>query len=228
MMTQRHLGKGAEALQPPVIYLVGFGALILAASLEEILGSALARLAICLAFNGVLFAFLRPRLPLAFKPLQVLLGAGLGFLIALPAVATGRFAAPTAVAAAIVLVDAAWEEVLFRGLAFDFAERRYGRWGALALSSLCFAGAHLLDAAAADPLAFAYLILAGLVLGAIRLATGTLWPALALHAAHNLLLSGAAEDDVAWASLAVTAVIVALLGRHLHRTPSQTTKTTSG
>lgn len=220
MATQRRLGKGAEAFQPPVIYLLGFGALILAAPLEELVGIAVARLIVCLTFNGVLFAVLRPRLPLAFRPLHILWGAGLGILIALPTVALGGFVVPTGAAAAVVIVDAAWEELLFRGVALDFATRRYGRWGALALSSVFFAGAHLLDAAAADPLAFAYLLVAGLALGAIRLATGSLWPALALHAAHNLLLSGAAEDNVAWASLALTAAIVALLGRHLHRTPS--------
>lgn len=226
MLTQRQPGKGAEALQPPVIYLLGFGALMLAAPLEEIIGSAAARLVVCLAFNGVLFAFLRPRLPLAFRPLHVLWGAGLGVLIALPTAAPREFGLPAA-AASIVVVDAAWEELLFRGLAFDFATRRYGRWGALVLSSLCFAGAHLLDAAAAEPLAFASLVLAGLALGAIRLVTGSLWPALALHAAHNLLLSQAA-DGATCGSVLVTGVTVGLLVWRLHRTPRRDTKTTPG
>ncbi|MEM6296726.1 MAG: CPBP family intramembrane glutamic endopeptidase [Myxococcota bacterium] len=181
--------------------------LLLASPLEEVLGGAFARFVACLAFNAGLFAVLRTRLPLSFRPFTVLLGGSLGLVVALPAALRGDFALPSVVLSSVVVVDAAWEELLFRGLAFDFAERRYGRWGALTLSSVCFAGAHLLDTAATEPLAFAYLLLAGLALGAVRVASGSLWPTLALHAAHNVLLSGVTNAEVALGSVVLIAMI---------------------
>ncbi len=67
-------------------------------------------------------------LALAPVPFSVLRGAGIGLLIALHSVLSESFSFPLGVVAAVVVVDAAWEELLFRGLAFDFAIRRYGPW----------------------------------------------------------------------------------------------------
>ncbi len=217
MATRAPRARGVELLQPPALYLLGFGALLLASPLEALFGDATARLLACLAFNGVIYAALRVPLALAPVALAVLRGAGIGVLIAMPSVLGGSFSFPVGVVAAVVVVDAAWEELLFRGLAFDFAFRRYGPWGALALSSLCFASAHLLDTAAADPLSFTYLLLAGLLLGAVRLHSGSLWPALALHAVHNLMLSGSMLERPAWGSVAAAAVLVAVLIVRLRR-----------
>lgn len=217
MATRPPRARGVELLQPPALYLLGFGALILASPLEALTGDATARLLACLAFNGVLYAVLRLRLALAPVPLAVLWGAGIGLLVALPTIVGGNISLPVGLVAVVVVVDAAWEELLFRGLAFDFAVQRYGAWGALALSSLCFASAHLLDAAASDPLAFTYLILAGLLLGAVRLESRSLWPVLALHAVHNLVLSSTTVEAPAWGSVAAAAVLAAVLLLRLRR-----------
>ena len=99
MVTQRQPGEGgngAELLQPPLVYLLGFVSLMLASPLEELVGDAVARLVACVAFNGVLYAALRIPLPLAFRPFAVMCGASLGVLVALPSVLTEEFLVPGA------------------------------------------------------------------------------------------------------------------------------------
>ena len=73
------------------------------------------------------------------------------------------------------------EELLFRGLFLFGLERRYGRGFALILSSCFFGIVHW------DPVSAVYASVAGLVLGALALATRSVWPGVAVHAAVNAL-----------------------------------------
>jgi uncharacterized protein len=149
----------------------------------------------------------------------------LGALVAFPSAFGGTFTPLTAAAAVLVVIDASWEEVLFRGLAFDFTLRRYGTWGALALSSVFFASAHLFDAATHNFVTFSYLVLAGVVLGAIRVVSGSLWPAITFHAAHNLLLSCSTVDDTHWGSIIAVGVTTAALLFRLRTKPTPHART---
>jgi membrane protease YdiL (CAAX protease family) len=71
------------------------------------------------------------------------------------------------------------EELFFRGALFGALARRYGRAGALAAASLLFAAAHR------DLRSFAPDLVGGAVMGLVRVWSGSLWPALLVHAAFN-------------------------------------------
>jgi membrane protease YdiL (CAAX protease family) len=71
------------------------------------------------------------------------------------------------------------EELLFRGLFLFGLERRYGSGFALVLSSAFFGIMHV------DAVAAVYATVAGLVLGSLALATRSVWPGIAVHAALN-------------------------------------------
>lgn len=49
------------------------------------------------------------------------------------------------------------------------------------------------------------------VLGALRVLTASLWPVIALHAAHNLTLACSTAQEVHWSSVAVAGVVAAVL-----------------
>lgn len=83
---------------------------------------------------------------------------------------------------ALVVVAPCCEEALFRGLILPGLARRYGAEQALLSSALLFGLAHCRLPAAVLPAA-----IAGLALGLVRLRTGSLLPAVLLHASVNLL-----------------------------------------
>jgi len=222
IMPGRRTDSRRELLQPPVLYLLGVASLVLTYPLEAFLGEAVARTLAVLAFNAVLYAVLRRPMALAAAPGAILIGAALGILTALPSISTTTASIPAVLPLVVITIDAAWEELLFRGLAFDFTLRKYGTWGALALSSILFACVHLLDAQAAEPAVFLYLVLGGFAFGAMRLSTGSLWPGIALHITHNLVLSCWPLNDSQWPSLIAVAVVTAVLlfrVRSLERLP---------
>ena len=82
---------------------------------------------------------------------------------------------------AIVAIPAVSEELLFRGLLLPGLEKKHGAVIALILSSFLFGLIH------GVPVAIAYATLAGLVLGHVRLKTGSVLPCIALHGAFNAL-----------------------------------------
>ena len=91
-----------------------------------------------------------------------------------------------AVMIAFLLTAPFVEELLFRGFILDGLVQRYGttrrgELSALCLSSLLFAIVHL------DYASMAYALLAGLLLGALRLRTGSIWAGVLLHAGVNAL-----------------------------------------
>jgi len=80
---------------------------------------------------------------------------------------------------AFVIVAPATEELLFRGLLLPGLEARHGTASALLGSALLFGAVHF------DWSGFATASVAGLVLGAIRIRTGSLWPCLLTHVGVN-------------------------------------------
>jgi membrane protease YdiL (CAAX protease family) len=115
----------------------------------------------------------------------------------------------------VAVVAPLTEELLFRGLILRGLEQRYGAWPALLVSSALFAASHVFPAQAIP--AFA----AGLYLGWLYLATGTLWWPLAAHALYNGLVvtlavsgSGSVPGATPW-WLTVSAMAALALGLFL-------------
>lgn len=76
------------------------------------------------------------------------------------------------------------EELLFRGVLFAWLRRHTGFWIAGVLSALVFAGAHGI------PDIILPTAILGLLFAWIYERTGSLWPAMLAHVAHNLLVTG--------------------------------------
>jgi membrane protease YdiL (CAAX protease family) len=79
------------------------------------------------------------------------------------------------------------EELLFRGYILRNLGERMPLWGALTVSSVLFGLFHGLHASIAD---LAEITLGGFMLGMLRLATGTLWVPIGLHAAWDFIENG--------------------------------------
>jgi membrane protease YdiL (CAAX protease family) len=74
------------------------------------------------------------------------------------------------------------EELLFRGLIFGCVEGYFGTPIAWAVSSILFAVAH------AEPAHIVLVLPIGILLGWVRLRSGSLWPCVIAHAANNTLV----------------------------------------
>lgn len=104
---------------------------------------------------------------------------------------------PVGVAIALVAVAAAAplaEEIIFRGLLYRLADRRWGAVRAAILTGLFFGIAHW------QPWSLFGLVALGVLLGMLYHWTGSLLAPVAAHAAHNavsLLLLIASRDDLA-------------------------------
>ncbi len=79
-----------------------------------------------------------------------------------------------------VVVAPLVEELLFRGFLLPPLVVRFGSRGGVALTAILFGMMHISDPQAVPPL-----IVLGAVLGWLRLRSGSLWPALALHVGNN-------------------------------------------
>ncbi len=87
--------------------------------------------------------------------------------------------APKAAAAALILPAALGEEWFWReGVISELLARGHTPGRVLGQATACYA---LVQAASLDPLPPAGAVLLGLVTGALRLASGSVWPALAAH-----------------------------------------------
>jgi membrane protease YdiL (CAAX protease family) len=112
----------------------------------------------------------------------------------------------TALALVAAVLAPACEEITFRGYLQTTLEIRRGPAAAIAGGAFLFAILHL------DPVRFPALLLLGAVFGWITWRSGSVWPAVAAHAANNglaaalLLTLGPPEDAVAPASAIVSAV----------------------
>jgi len=84
----------------------------------------------------------------------------------------------------VVLAAPAAEECLFRGFLFrGLMHSRIGPMGAVLLTSALWAAIHLQY----GPVEIAFIFLLGIVLGFIRLKTGSIWPPFLVHAVSNLI-----------------------------------------
>ena len=92
-------------------------------------------------------------------------------------------------------LPAAAEEVLLRGYALAAAARVLGPTAALWGSSVLFGLLHALNPGV-GPLALAGVTMAGLLLGALVLRTGALWPAIGAHLGWNWALAFLGEVSV--------------------------------
>jgi membrane protease YdiL (CAAX protease family) len=100
------------------------------------------------------------------------------------------------------------EELLIRAVIFRLLMRAFKVWPALVLSAALFGAGHLGNPHATAMAAIAIAVEAGLMLGAIYLATGNLWASIGVHAAWNFTqayvfgaaVSGITMRDSLWVS----------------------------
>jgi membrane protease YdiL (CAAX protease family) len=81
----------------------------------------------------------------------------------------------------IAILPGLCEELVVRGALLPSLLERLGPGGAVFTSALLFAAMH------ADPYRFLFTMTIGLVLGALRLGTGSLWPPVLAHVTLNAL-----------------------------------------
>jgi membrane protease YdiL (CAAX protease family) len=81
----------------------------------------------------------------------------------------------------IALIPALAEELVMRGVLLPSLVAPLGRAGAVLATALLFAAMH------GDRYRFVFTLIIGLVLGAVRLRTGSLWPSIVAHATLNAL-----------------------------------------
>jgi CAAX protease family protein len=87
--------------------------------------------------------------------------------------------------AALALMTAITEEVLFRGMFFRALAGTVGTWWALAVTSAFFGAAHAFNPGATVVSSVAVALEAGVLLGAAYAVTGQLWLPIGLHAGWN-------------------------------------------
>ena len=102
---------------------------------------------------------------------------------------TGVALAGQALASGLVLhvLVGVFEETLFRGILFRFLEEGFGSWIALTMTALFFGLSHLNNPNATLWSAIAIALEAGVSIGAVYMATRSLWFAMGLHTAWNFL-----------------------------------------
>ena len=102
---------------------------------------------------------------------------------------TGVVFAGQALAAGFLLhvLVGVFEETLVRGILFRFLEEGFGSWIALTMTALFFGFSHLNNPHATVWSAIAIALEAGVSIGAVYMATRSLWCAMGLHTAWNFL-----------------------------------------
>ena len=138
---------------------------------RTLMGAALLGLALCLFYVLVATKFFPPTEGQSFGPLTRAAMAG-GFTRALWAVLAVCIAPPI-------------EEFLFRGAMLAGFEKSMGRAPAVAIVTVAFVVLHVPEAQSYRPAIVALMGLA-LILGGLRIKTGSLAPSIVLHACYNL------------------------------------------
>jgi|GEM_PF-1627103 len=122
---------------------------------------------------------------------QWLVGPELARLFDSTRILRGRpIAEQIAIGLGVTLLAPLGEEVLFRGYLLRALRARYGTRAALLVTSAIFAAMHL------NPASFLALLVLGLLFGLLRLASGSLVPALVGHAMQNGLTALAVLLDI--------------------------------
>jgi uncharacterized protein len=134
-------------------------------------------------------------------PRQLLLGMGLGsvaFAVVIGVLAAldlyrvtgiGRWSM-LALPFVSSLLAGVFEELFFRGVLFRIAEDSLGSYWALAISSMFFGAAHLLNPHATWLAAIAIMVEAGIFLSAAYMLTRRLWLPIGIHAGWNFTQGG--------------------------------------
>ena len=101
-------------------------------------------------------------------------------------------AAQTGSAAEVIVAVVAGvvEEIIFRGLLFRLSSKISGRWGPLLLTAALFGAAHGANPGATVASSLAIAVEAGVLLGAVYAATGSLWMTIGLHFGWNVTTWG--------------------------------------
>ena len=119
---------------------------------------------------------------------------GIGWLRVMPGPPGSSLA--TAGSIALFLAPAAlWEEMVFRGFGFAVLREWWGTPAALGATSVVFGLVHFQNEGASLP-SVLVVVLAGLFLGGVLIATKSLWAAFAAHLAWNWVLAGALHSAV--------------------------------
>jgi len=84
----------------------------------------------------------------------------------------------------LTVLPAVCEELLFRGAIFRLLRARWSAWAVVLAQAFAFALLHGMVLRVAPTLGL------GLLLGVLRLRTGSVWPGVAVHALHNAVLLG--------------------------------------
>jgi membrane protease YdiL (CAAX protease family) len=127
-----------------------------------------------------------------------------------------------AMVAAVAIVPALCEEILFRGFVQSgLVPRLGGPWRGVASTAVVFGLFHL------DPWRFLLVVPLGIFLGWLRHVSGSLWPAILAHALNNaltasLMTAGLVAEDRAFGSFrtALPAAALVSLALFLGRRPS--------
>ncbi len=134
--------------------------------------------------------------------LRLLWLPALYLLLIAAAAATVGLPPPTALAFLLVnmLLVGLSEELMFRGVLYSGLRDRLSPWPAVVITSILFGGIHVLNVGATGHLQGAILqsvatAMLGLMLMALRLRMGSLWPAVLVHAAWNALLLLVGRDQ---------------------------------
>jgi ABC-2 type transport system permease protein/sodium transport system permease protein len=96
-------------------------------------------------------------------------------------------ASPVLLILSLAVIPALVEEFFFRGLLLTSLKHRFGNWTAVLASAIVFGMFHIIGAFGAERVIPSTVL--GLVLGAMRLRSGSLFPGMLLHAFHNSLLT---------------------------------------
>ncbi|QDV29732.1 ABC-2 family transporter protein [Planctopirus ephydatiae] len=102
---------------------------------------------------------------------------------------------------ALAIIPAFCEEIFFRGLLFSAWRRSLGAWPTIILTGLVFGLFHILIRDAVVLERFLPTALLGILLGAVREKTNSLWPGILLHVLNNgtvLIFGQYAEALIAW------------------------------
>jgi len=111
------------------------------------------------------------------------------------------------------------EELLFRGAILGLLRKGLPDWASVLIQALLFALLHGLA------VRFPYTLGIGLVLGLVVVRTGSLWPVMVAHAAHNLVATLAgdhlpgADSPLPWIAAAVGLAAAWATGAPRHRDP---------
>ena len=90
----------------------------------------------------------------------------------------------------LALMAGVFEEMVIRGVVFQWLRGRLGLWWALGISALVFGLLHLVNPGASLVGALGIAVEAGVMLGLAFVATGRLWLAIGIHTAWNFTQGG--------------------------------------